>query len=210
MYWRHPLVLIGTIFLLLTLAALMAQIVAIAPQTVFSEDRVLLVCFVIGLICAILADVAAFTYTFLPLIEWKKEKRSTEGLSKTTALGIWFFVTQCTFYIIQVVLYIWFISSSNWDYFTTLLAIDYVIRYIQYLFYIWPPPQYLIDYLGTKLFSASVHSSVEIIDRPTNKCNTFLSSERYTKATHVDYESRVDDVENRMPSYDTSKYESNH
>lgn len=96
MYWRHPLVLIGAIFLLLTLTALMTQIITIAPQTVFSEDRVLLISFVIGLICAILADVAAFTYTFLPLIEWKKEKRSTEGLSKTTALGVSIYIQICT------------------------------------------------------------------------------------------------------------------
>ena len=93
---RHPLVLIGAIFLLLTLTALMTQIITIAPQTVFSEDRVLLISFVIGLICAILADVAAFTYTFLPLIEWKKEKRSTEGLSKTTALGVSIYIQICT------------------------------------------------------------------------------------------------------------------
>ncbi|KAG1449381.1 hypothetical protein G6F56_008657 [Rhizopus delemar] len=176
LHWRHPLILGGTFFLVCTMAALLAQTIYVAIVGAEHEIQPLKISFVIGLICAIITDVLAFIYTFLPLIHWKKEKRSTEGLSKTTALGIWFFVTQGTFYIIQVALYIWFVSINHWEYFILLLAVDYVIRFTQYLFYIWPPPDCLIGFLASRLLSVSVHTSVEV-----NQNGVFKSSERYTK-----------------------------
>lgn len=88
-YWKHPLILMGIFFLICTVASILLQIgfvIAYGQDIIYS--RMLFFLFIIGLICAILADILAFTYTFLPLIRWKEESRDNEGHARTTALGV--------------------------------------------------------------------------------------------------------------------------
>ncbi|KAI9277401.1 hypothetical protein BY458DRAFT_433122 [Sporodiniella umbellata] len=174
--WRHPLILIGSFFLTCTTIALVVQVVYVAIKGPLNDIRPLKILFVVALIFAIVTDMTAFAYTFLPLICQRKEMKVLEGLSKTTALGIWFFATQGTFYIIQVAIYIWFVSIQRWDLFVLLLSVDYVVRFAQYLFYIWPPPDSLITFLASRLLNVSVHTSSDI-----NKPPNLMPPETYTK-----------------------------
>ncbi|KAL4213486.1 hypothetical protein CU097_007049 [Rhizopus azygosporus] len=211
--WKHPLILFGFFFLTCTVVAIILETIAVCTHERYTGYKPLFYEFVIGLISAILSDVCAFIFTFLPLLYRKKERRSHEGYSRTTALGIWFFSTQCTCYILQVSCYIWFLATYNWDNFSILLAIDYAIRFIQNLLYTCPPPSILIDFLTIELADPSIGLSTRQSKKNKKKkvkSELVMSSERYNQKTHVEYEPNMfrEDVEHRPSIYDTSKFES--
>lgn len=62
---------------------------------------------------------------------------------------------------------------NSWNYFSTLLAFDYVLRFIENLLYTWPPPSKLIDYLSIKLSSTSIQMK-------------YMSSEQYNNTTDIE------------------------
>lgn len=92
-HWRDPLVLIGMLFVTGTSVFLVVQIVILALNADGQQDHPLKACFIGGVVCAIVGDCAVFTFTFKPLIYWRKN-RTNEGHSRTTALGV------CEIYII--------------------------------------------------------------------------------------------------------------
>lgn len=77
---------------------------------------------------------------------------------------------------------------NSWDYFATLLGIDYAMRFIDNVAYTWPPPKFIIDSLSSRLPNSSMgmstrKSSNNIDSSPTNG----MSSERYNKEETVEY-----------------------
>lgn len=87
---------------------------------------------------------------------------------------------------------------NSWSYFNTLLAMDYVLRFIENLLYTWPPPRAAIDYLSSKLPSTSMNLS-------TRKSGNVMSSEQYNVEANVEYDNKIDltNLETRAPSEHT-------
>ncbi|CAO3625201.1 unnamed protein product [Mucor fragilis] len=196
--WRHPLVLCGAAFSACTNTLLLAEIIILGINSSGTEEYPLKGAFIAGVICAIVAGSCVFTYTFMPLLYWR-EKRINEGHSRTTAIGIWFFFIQNLWYCIYGVLYVWFFVMNSWNYFSTLLAIDYALRFVENLLYTWPPPKIVIDYLSSKLPSTSINLS-------TRKSGTnIMSSEQYNVEENIEYDNAKDltDIDHRPPSEHT-------
>jgi hypothetical protein len=87
--WRHPLVLASVFFLLCALAMLLSQIIVLCQKSEW--DYPLWSTFITGICISIVSVSFIFTYTFMPLIYWKKN-RKTVGYSRTTALGVKLFL----------------------------------------------------------------------------------------------------------------------
>lgn len=85
--WKHPLVIVGIVFLSFTGILLLAQIIILAVNKGGSEEYPLKGCFITGVVCCIIGDSSIFTFTFLPLMSWRKT-RSNHAQQKTTALGV--------------------------------------------------------------------------------------------------------------------------
>lgn len=186
--WKDPLVTVGMVFLGVSCILLLVQIGILAVNSSGSEEYPLKGCFIAGVVCSIIGHTSVFTYTFTPLIYWKKN-RTNEGLSRITALGIWFFVTQNIWYTCYGALYVWFFVMNSWDYFATLLGIDYAMRFIDNVVYTWPPPKFIIDQLSSRLPNSSMGMSTR---KSSNNHSTLpptngMSSERYNKEENVEY-----------------------
>jgi hypothetical protein len=78
---------------------------------------------------------------------------------------------------------------NSWDYFQTLLALDYAFRFIENLLYTWPPPRFVVDYLSSKLPNTSINLSTRKTTTVGGDSNNqhVMSSERYNKEEHVEY-----------------------
>ncbi|CEP17464.1 hypothetical protein [Parasitella parasitica] len=75
---------------------------------------------------------------------------------------------------------------NSWDYFSTLLGLDYVFRFIQNLLYTWPPPKVVITYFTAKLPRSSISLS-------TRKSGVrAMSSERYNEEEDIEYDNGKD------------------
>lgn len=85
--WRHPLVIIGIIFLSITGILLLVEIIVLAVNKNELEEYPVKGCFIAGVVCCIIGDSSIFTFTFLPLMSWRKS-RSDHNQQKTTALGV--------------------------------------------------------------------------------------------------------------------------
>ncbi|KAI8087330.1 hypothetical protein BDF21DRAFT_335174 [Thamnidium elegans] len=183
--WKHYLVVVGIVFLTITCILLFVQIIIMAVNHDGEQHFPLQGAFIAGVVAALIGDSSVFTYTFMPLIYWKKN-RVNDGYSRTTALGIWFYLIQNIWYFLYGVIYIWFFVMNTWDAFPTLLALDYALRFIENLLYTWPPPKWAIDYLSAKL----PNTSVQLSTRKTGESSTAnhaMSSERYNKEDDVEY-----------------------
>ncbi|KAI8976010.1 hypothetical protein BDB01DRAFT_728228 [Pilobolus umbonatus] len=193
--FKHPLVTIGVIFEVATLALLLTEAALLIkmddPSAPDFNPYPLKWAFIVGVVVALISDCAVFTFTFLPLIYWKKN-RTNEGHSRTTAIGIWFFVIQNVWYMFYGALYIWFFIGNTWDNLTMLLLIDYCLRFVENLMYTWPPPVKVINYLSTQLPSTSIQLSntrrsgqnSSAYDHTSIK---ILSSEQYNKEMKTEY-----------------------
>lgn len=87
---------------------------------------------------------------------------------------------QNIWYMIYAVLYIWFFAMNSWNSFSTLLSIDYVLRFVENLLYTWPPPRNVIGYLSSKLPGSSIHLSTR------KSTSQGISSERYNMQEDVE------------------------
>lgn len=96
---------------------------------------------------------------------------------------------QNVWYTLYGAVYVWFFVMNSWEYFQSLLAIDYVMRSVENLLYTWSPPKPVIDYLSSKLPNTSINLSTR---KPT-AAGHGMSSERYNKEEHIDYKG---DIEN--------------
>lgn len=85
--WKHHLVLVGIVFLSTSCVLLCAQIIIMIVNHDGKQNFPLQGAFISGVISALIGDSSVFTYTFMPLIYWKKN-RVNENHSKTTALGV--------------------------------------------------------------------------------------------------------------------------
>lgn len=85
--WKDPLVTIGMVFLGISCILLFVQIGILAVNSSGSEEHPLKGCFIAGVVTSIVGHTSVFTYTFTPLLYWKKN-RTNEGLSRITALGV--------------------------------------------------------------------------------------------------------------------------
>lgn len=85
--WKHYLVVVGIVFLTITCLLLFAQIIIMAVNHDGEQHFPLQGAFISGVITALIGDSSVFTYTFMPLIYWKKN-RVNDGYSRTTALGV--------------------------------------------------------------------------------------------------------------------------
>ncbi|RCH78436.1 hypothetical protein CU098_002421 [Rhizopus stolonifer] len=209
--WNHPLILFGSVFLVITVVAILLQLIFVTTHfKVFEKTTSLFYSFVVGLIAAIFADAFAFTYTFLPLMQWKRENRENEGNARNTAIGLWFFVTQWTCYTIQVALYLWFMISYDWDYFVILLAIEYSIRFIQNLLYTWRPPKIIVNFLTTRICTSNTSTVVDLSHTTPPTGSKKLVSETYNEQTYIEYETASKDLSGQISTYsDIRRSESN-
>lgn len=91
--WKDPLVTIGMVFLGISCILLLVQIGILAVNSDGLQQHPIKGCFIAGVICSIIGHTSVFTYTFTPLIYWKKN-RTNEGLSRVTALGVCCFFTN--------------------------------------------------------------------------------------------------------------------
>ncbi|KAI8879731.1 hypothetical protein K501DRAFT_256283 [Backusella circina FSU 941] len=178
--WRHPLVMASVFFLLCALSMLLSQIIVLSQKP--DWDYPLWSTFIISICISIVSVSFIFTYTFMPLIYWKKN-RKTVGYSRTTALGIWFFSLQNLCFICNLTLYIWFFIEKNWEYWQILLAFDYTLRYFQNLIYSWPPPAIVIDFLTDQLATTMIQCGS---NRDRYNVNIVMNSEAYTNSGDVE------------------------
>jgi hypothetical protein len=96
---------------------------------------------------------------------------------------------QNIWYTLYGVLYIWFFIANTWTHLHTLLALDYVFRFIENLIFTWPAPKFAIDFLSSKLpTSTSIGLSTS---RKIGYSNSqqVMSSERYNKEERIEYNS---------------------
>ncbi|KAI7890083.1 uncharacterized protein EV154DRAFT_422630 [Mucor mucedo] len=176
--WKHPLVIVAIIFSSLACMILLVQIFMLGINHKIDFPAKWM--FISGVVVAMLGDGSMFTYTFKPLIYWRKN-RMNEGYSRTTALGIWYYMIQNIWYVCFGAVYVWFFIKNSWDYFPTMLAMDYALRFIENLLYTWPPPACFIDYVTSLLPSNSIHLSTRA------EGSHVMSSERYNKEATVEY-----------------------
>lgn len=74
---------------------------------------------------------------------------------------------------------------NSWSYFSTLLAFDYAMRFVENLMYTWPPPKFAINYLSSKLPNSSMDASVT--RNSSNNATHAFSSERYNEEELIEY-----------------------
>ncbi|GAN08766.1 hypothetical protein MAM1_0222c08282 [Mucor ambiguus] len=157
--WKHPLVLAGAAGLGGSMACLTTQLIILLIR---NDPYPIRAAFITGVCLAIACDSAAYTYSFSSLIYLKRQLH--EGQAKTTSLGVWFLLIQSTWYILYGVLYIWFFLQT-WEYFQVLLVLDYLARFILCLMFTWAPPNFVITFMTSRLFSDLSHKSITLNDK---------------------------------------------
>jgi hypothetical protein len=69
---------------------------------------------------------------------------------------------------------------NSWSYFSTLLALDYALRFVENLMYTWPPPRFVIGYVTSKLPNSSSNDS-SATRKSSNNTIHGMYSERYNE-----------------------------
>ncbi|KAI9489598.1 hypothetical protein BDB00DRAFT_770390 [Zychaea mexicana] len=180
--WLRYLAYISIFFLVTVFVFLIVQIVILLIHE--ERDYSIWWMFVLGVCLAIAGQFAAYSYAFMPLIRWKKNKRTQEAHSRTTAYGIWFLSIQSLWYSLYGVLYFWFFGVNTWDQFTNMLAVDYPMRFLLCLIFTFSPPSWIIDCMSSHLSShnqANLNTTPGTLSQniPDTYMPTLLNDERY-------------------------------
>ncbi|KAI8985301.1 hypothetical protein BDB01DRAFT_78400 [Pilobolus umbonatus] len=153
--YSHPLIILGILCLLCTLSCFVANMTLMFTNNEQYPHKII---FLVGVCVSILADCITYFYAFSGLINMKKD-RFHESQSKTTAIGIWYLFIQLLWYTVYGIVYVWFFCKT-WEHFITLLVMDYSLRFVLCVMFMWAPPTCVIECMAKKISVVQTEKSI--------------------------------------------------